>query len=280
MKTIYSVLYITLNTALNEKVSIGLIMSNGAQHIFKHSGQKLLALKGLVSLEKYNFAKSYLKSLETDINTSDQKIGLFNDALSKKEWVSEKYINYLANYANNLIQFSESKTIDIAFNTANFKKLFEKYIHVFEEEMLFTTEESIYEKVKTKLYPKIDKRVNLDMTLNATHFENLFAPIEVNFIGINGAPVAGQTIKFDKQHYNLENDVARFVSLTKAIEIEGKQNGKYYILGREPENNGDKNHMLWEQIRDSDFLDFVDLDDIGMVEAYIEKNDVKPYFTD
>src|SRR5690606_41635386 len=58
-------------------------------------------------------------------------------------------------------------------------------------------------------------------TLFRSHFENLFAPIEVNFIGINGMPVAGQTIDFDKKHHFLENDIARFVSLTKAIELEG-----------------------------------------------------------
>lgn len=37
MKTIYTILYITLNTALKEKVSIGLLLSNGKDHIFKYS---------------------------------------------------------------------------------------------------------------------------------------------------------------------------------------------------------------------------------------------------
>lgn len=59
-------------------------------------------------------------------------------------------------------------------------------------------------------------------------------------------PVAGQTIDFEKKHYNLENDVARFVSLTKAIELEGNQRGKYYVLGQEPQRTTDqKNHQLF-----------------------------------
>lgn len=33
--------------------------------------------------------------------------------------------------------------------------------------------------------------------------------------------LAGQNIDFEKKHYNLENDITRFVSLTKAIELAG-----------------------------------------------------------
>lgn len=36
---------------------------------------------------------------------------------------------------------------------------------------------------------------------------------------------------------------------------------------------------LWSQIRESNFLEFVAINEIGIVETYIESNDVKPYFT-
>ncbi len=94
------------------------------------------------------------------------------------------------------------------------------------------------------LFPRIEKQVNLNFTVTSDDFENLFAPIEVDFIGINGVPVAGQNIDFEKKHYFLENDVTRFVSLTKAIELDVKDAGKYYILGREPQKTSDKNHQL------------------------------------
>lgn len=65
--------------------------------------------------------------------------------------------------------------------------------------------------------------------MNGSHLVNLFGPIEVTLIGINGFPVSGQTIDFEKKHYNLENDVARFVSLTRAIDLEGKNKGQYNV---------------------------------------------------
>lgn len=278
MKTIYSILYVTLNTALNEKVSIGLLMSDGKYDRFRFSADKLLALKGIIEPERYNLVKGYLKSLESDINVAgDEKVVFENKAL-KNNWVNEGYISYLSRYSNNLIQFSEPKTIDILFSPENYKRIYEKYIYAFDQKIEEVFVESIFTKVKQELYPKITNRVNLDFSLDSSHFENLFAPIEVNFIGINDMPVAGQTIDFDKKHHFLENDIARFVSLTKAIELEGKEKGKYFVLGHEPDKKDDKNHLLWEQIKDSKFLEFVDVDEVSRVEEYIEKHEVKPYF--
>lgn len=276
MKTIYSILYVTLNTTLNERVSVGMLMSNGFEHYFKFSSEKLTAFKGILSNERFNIVKNYLKSVEKEICFKPHQ--LFTEKELKKDWINEGYISYLSKYSNNIIQFSSPKTIDVDLNTDNFKRVFEKYIFRYTEEIDEIIELNVYSKVKENLFPKIKNRVNLELTLTSNDFENLFAPIEIDFIGINEIPLAGQTIDFEKKHYYLENDITRFVSLTKAIELEGNSKGKYFILGREPQKNIDKNHQLWEHIRDSDFLDFVDIDEVGIVEGYIEEHNVKPFF--
>lgn len=274
MKTIYSIIYVTLNATLNERVSIGLLMSNGSEHYFNYSAEKLLPFKNILDAERYSMVKSYLKSLEKEISLSRENI---NEFIEKKEfeydWINENYIRYLSKYSNNIIQFSPPKNIDIELNSSNYRRIFEKYIR--------TNEIDIYSKVKVKLFPKIENRVNIERIITANDFENLFAPIEIDFIGKNGIPVAGQTIDFEKKHYYLENDVTRFVSLIKAIELKDNKKGKYYVLGREPQTRIDKNqnHLLWEQIRDSDFLEFIDVDEVGIVQEYIENNNVSPYFS-
>ncbi|POS02281.1 hypothetical protein Q361_105176 [Flavobacterium croceum DSM 17960] len=279
MKTLYSILYVTLNTTLNERVSIGVLMSNGFEHYFKYSHEKLTAFKSILDSERYNLVKSYLKSLEREVGFSlENSNQLFTKRELKSDWINEGYITYLAKYSNNIIQFSTPKSIDIDLNSINFKRVFEKYIFKYTEEADEIIEFNVHSKVKKDLFPKIESRVNIELTLTSNDFENLFAPIEIDFIGINGIPVAGQTIDFEKKHYYLENDVTRFVSLTKAIELEGNNKGKYYVLGREPQKNTDKNHLLWEHIRDSDFLEFIDIDEFGIVEEYIEKHNVRPYF--
>ncbi len=279
MKTIYSILYVNLNTALSERVSIGVLMSNGIEHLFKYSPEKLSAIKNILDSERHNIVKNYLKSfkkeLGIDVNNSNE---LFQKGELKSDWINEGYMTYLSKYSNNIIQFSAPRFIDIALNIENFKRIFEKYIFKYSIETNETIEFSIHSKVKEYLLPRIENRANIEITLTSDNFENLFAPIEIDFIGINGMPVAGQTIDFEKKHYYLENDVTRFVSLTKAIELEGNTKGKYYVLGREPQKNVDKNHLLWEHIRDTDFLEFIDIDEVGIVEDYMVKHDVRPYF--
>ncbi|SFW77242.1 hypothetical protein SAMN02927921_04206 [Sinomicrobium oceani] len=279
MRTIYSILYVNLNAALNERVSIGLLVSNGSKNYFKFSSDKLLALKGILSDERYRLIKSYLKSIEKDLGKAAADANkLISERDFKNDWINERYLGYLSKYSNNIIQFSEPKVIDINLEDNTFKRIFEKYIFKYAEETNIAPAFNVHAIVKKKLFPKIAERVNIEKTLTSTDFENLFAPIDIDFIGVNGIPVAGQTIDFEKQHYFLENDVARFVSLTKAIELEDNSRGKYFVLGREPQKKTNKNHLLWEQIRDTEFLEFVDVDEVGIIEEYIQKNNVKPFF--
>ena len=280
MRTIYSILYLNLNTALNERVSIGIVLSNGLKNYFKFSSDKLSAFKAILNSESYSLVKSYLKSIEKEFATDEVPLSntLFSTRDFKNDWINEPYLAYLSKYSNNSIQFSQPKTIDVDLNDHTFKKIFEKYIFRFSEDINLAKAFNVHSIVKKHLFPKIEKRVNLEKTLTSTDFENLFAPIEIDFIGVNGIPVAGQTIDFEKKHYYLENDVTRFVSLTKAIELEGDYKGKYFVLGREPQKKVEKNHLLWKHIRDTKFLEFVDIDEIGIIEDYIQKNDVRPFF--
>jgi len=279
METIYSIVYITLNTTLDERISIGVIMTNGLEYYFNYSSEKLLAVKNILDDAKYTVIKNYLKSIEKEIGfekTTENQL-LYKDTY-KTAWVTEEYLSYLSNYSNNIIHFSKPKKIDIDLNSLNYKKIFEKYVFKIFDKKNEPEAIDVHAIVKHNLFPKIASNVNLEKIITSSDFDNLFAPIEVDFIGINGIPVAGQTIDFQKTSYYLENDVARFISLTKAIELQGKPKGQYYILGREPQKSTNKNYQLWKQIRGSNFLDFVDIDEVEQVEAYITQNNVRPFF--
>lgn len=281
MQTYYTVLYIPVNTSLEERLSIGLIMSDGENHYFKYSQSKLQIIKALVSTKIHSMLKSYFKNLDNETNYRlNLNNEIFNNAFNneKGKWINISYLTYLSKYSNNLIQYSEPKPIGIELNKENFNKLFEKFIYINEEVMPVVNNVTVYDKVKLNLYPKIESRVNIDTTLTVNEIPNLFVPLEVNFIGMNDVPVAGQTFDFEKRHYNLENDITRFISLAKALELEGKKDGKYYILGKEPlVNHNDKNYMIWKQIYDTKFLDFVDIDDVDEIEDYIFQHNVKPF---
>lgn len=44
----------------------------------------------------------------------------------------------------------------------------------------------------------------------------------------------------------------------------------------EPPKNLEKNHKQWEMLRQSRFLEYVDLSEIGKVEEFVEKEGVRP----
>lgn len=276
MQSFYSILYITLNPALNEKVGIGLVMSYNNDYLFHFSREKLSVFKSIMESHQYYLINSYLSSLKKDFKASAGP--LFKD-VKASNWVSESYISYLSKYSNNSIQFSRPKSIDIDFNNSNFKRLFEKYIYQFDEKVEGVPGFDIRTKVKKELFPKIEDKVNLELELTSEHLENLIAPTEVDILGINHFPVAGQIIDFEKRHYYLESDITRFISLTKAIELEKNgDKGKYFILGKEPKKDIAKNHELWKHIANSNFLRFVDVDESEEVSEYLEAHKVRPFF--
>ena len=80
-----------------------------------------------------------------------------------------------------------------------------------------------------------------------------------------------------KQNHYLENDISRYISLTKAIEMDGKK-GKYFVLGQEPSVSNINNHHLWKDLRNAKIFDYVDVSETQRITDYIIKNEVKPYF--
>ncbi|RYU93823.1 hypothetical protein [Emticicia agri] len=267
MKAFFSIIYISVNNLSDEKISIGLIMSDNEQLFFKYSKTKLATLKNLFGNEKKAFIKTYLKALEKDISS---------DSSVKENWINNSYISYLSDYSNNVIQFSPPKNIDIELHIDNFKVFFEKFIFKYEESSDITPIPNIFDKVRKDLYPKIEEKVNIDKIVTPTELENLITPIEVNFIGANGVPVTGQIFDFEKKQYFLENDISRYISLIKALDIKFRKEGKYFVIGKEPKIV--ENHSLWSQIKNADFLEFVDVTETKIIEEYIDKSGVTPLY--
>lgn len=278
MKTFFSIIYIPLNAALDEKVSIGLIMFDNENDIFKISENKLQALKTLIPAQNYNILKIYFKSLEKEINKDiEEGIFKFDSSDKKTEWIKESYMGYLHRYANNLVSFSEVKSIEIPVNNENFKRLFEKYIFRYDEQNE-ETHTSFEELVERKLFPKIEPKVNLHKYVTPFDFEELITPVTLDFIGKNGTIVAGQTMDFSKRLYNLENDLNKYITFTKAADYKDKKKGHYFIIGQEPPKEQIKNHNTWTFVKNNNLVEYVDYSETDKIKEYIEDKGVTPYF--
>lgn len=284
MKTFYSLLYVNLNVTLDEKVCIGLVMTDGEMFFYKFSAQKLNFISPLLSVEKRQFIKQYLKSLEQDIQANENNTTkFFSDVSYVKQWAKEEYLTYLSNYANNIISFSTPKTIALANTLENFKALFSKYVHTYEEVNVKlrkkqVTPFKIQDQVYRHLYPQIETRANTNITLNSSNFETILVPVSIDFIGSNERPVLGQTLDFTKSIQHIQHDITSYLSLTISVEEKERKKGKYFVIGQEPSIEEEKNHAFWKNLRTSPFIDYIELDELEKIAFYMEEHDVQPYF--
>ena len=91
MKSFFSIVYLPLRPDLQEKISIGLVMSNSEKNIFKFSDAKLHIIKNLFSSNRYNLVKDYFNNLKNEIEPK-------NDFPDVKSW--ETF--FLAKFHNNI----------------------------------------------------------------------------------------------------------------------------------------------------------------------------------
>lgn len=284
MKTFYSLLYVNLNVTLDEKVCIGLVMTDGKKFFFQFSTKKLNLITPLLSIEKKNFIKQYLKSLEKDIQTRETNTSsLLNPLSYVDQWAKEEYLTYLSNYANNIVSFSAPKTISLANTIEHFKLLFTKYVYTYEEVIHHTVDKKkltsfkIKDQVSDRLYPQIKTRVNTNIILNASNFETILVPVNLDFIGSNEKPVLGQTLDFTKPIQQVQHDVTSYLSLTISVEEKEHKKGKYFVIGQEPDKK-ERTHTFWQNLRTSPIVDYIELDELEKITNYMEEHNVQPYF--
>ncbi|MEM0543855.1 hypothetical protein WFZ85_14665 [Flavobacterium sp. j3] len=279
MKTFFSIIYLPLNSNLQEKVSVGLVMSNGEQTIFRVSNPKMQVLKGLISSNRFNILKNYFSNIINEIEPKIDEFKLNIKTDVSNNWLNESYFSYLNRYSNNLVIYSEPRNIDSDVTLESFKSIFNKYVFEYDEEINIVKNEDILSKVRTRLFTKIEDRVNLNVTISSNDFNELLTPVDVNFIGKNGVIVAGQTIDFVKRLYNLENDLTRFISFTKAVDYSSANKNKYFLVGQEPNKiENPSNHRTWKHVKDSHLVEYVDLSETEKIKDYIISKGVSPYF--
>ena len=137
---------------------------------------------------------------------------------------------------------------------------------------------TLKKQLKAGLYPRIRGRVNLNQTITTKEISTLLVPsVKVNFIGQNDFPVAGQGVDFESSASLKTISISKLISLIKAFDMEGKR-GQYYIIGKEPDKAVfAEQHSNWQHIRGSGIIEFVDVNDMEKIAAYVEQHNVRPF---
>lgn len=279
MKTQYSVIFASINAIISEQLSVGLILINGEQNWFAYSSAKLSLMKHFFTDESYQLVKTSLRNMERAIEKTaviqpvEDKV-LFEPTTPYVSVLSEGYLSYLNRYSNTTITFSPPVEIDVPASNELFEHLY--------TEMVFTEAEehkqmSSIEKVKTKLYPSLEKNVNFDRRIETGEIKGLVMPIDLDFIGKNKIPVVGRLTNFCQQNYYLDSVISTLFVLMKTFELNNKI-GKYFVIGNEPDKKYLKQHATWKEIQNSKLFDLVPFEETELIIEYVKTHQVVPYF--
>lgn len=285
MATFYSIVYANIRPSVDERVSIALLLRDENTLLFKHAPKKLDFLKAILSAEAFSLLQTCVKNLDQYIGNPEQvnKQHGYSMAIEpfSQRFLEEGYVSYLSTYSNNLLSFSAPKAIDVAVNDGVFTKLFTKYVHTDWSERKKQQRSSVFERVHERLYPKIEKHVNINQILTTELLPDLLRPVKVDFIGLNGIPVVGQVVDFsNKNIFALEGHVNRLYGIDKALEAKGFQKRKYYVIGQEPVQSLKEQHDFWQQIRQLSLFDVVSVEETEQIDKYMDENNVKPFIPD
>ena len=283
MNTYYTILFTPIRAAINEQISIALLLIDDNKMLFEYSNKKISFLKKLIPSEAVNLIKQYLNGIVKEIESFQKekldKSKLFEKTTSEYSNYSEEYLSYLHTFSNNLITFSKPKRIDIVANENNYKLLYEKFVS---NELLANIEKESINKIEESqriLYSKLNQKVNLNVDIDKIKIPSIkspkvFLPDNINIIGQNGTYFSGQFIDFDKRSNYLKADLTYYSNFVNEI----NDNGTNVIIGNEPDSNTQNNHEYWKYIKDYNKIKLITTDELEWIEEYIEDNDVKPLF--
>lgn len=288
MATFYSIVFANIRPSVDERVSIALLLRDEANLIFHYAPDKLDALRTLLPDGALGLLRTAVRNLGEYIANPgpvNREYG-YRMALEPHghQFLERGYVDYLSRYNNNLLTFSEPKAIDVPVTEVIFEKLFQKYVYRRWEAQPEPVALTVAQRVRRDLFPRIEERVNLEPTLTNDLLPGLLMPTKVSFAGQNGAPgrptaVVGQVIEFGlKKPDAVENAINRMLGLVRAFEADGKRDGKYFLIGTEPDRALSKQRELWQQVRQNSPFEVVPPDETERIDAYVDNHDVQPLF--
>lgn len=275
MKTFYCILSVPIRPESDEKIALGLLLSDGQNSIFHYSTNKLRIIGDLVNDEQHKFIKRYLKSIEAVSHKVDGNIDKIQFSESSNELnvvLNEPYFEYLSTYNKNVLFFSKPIRIDLPVNEEIYKRLFEKYIDT--EKIRQEKQLKSVSKIREEFLPKVVEYFSEEKEITENDYPSIIIPVTVDLFGKNEDPVYAQFIDLERRNLNyIKNDYYDLKQLKDAIE-----KGKGFLITSEPnKENFNRQHDIWVHIRKAREFEIVDASEVEKIRQYAQEHDVKPF---
>jgi hypothetical protein len=217
MKNFISTVYVKPNSVSEEKICVGLFVSNPEKTFFAYSNSKLRLINGLVPLEVYHSINKTLKTLHSNIVEKNE--GKRSPEMFPANVFSPEYFSYLNKYNKGLVYFSEPSTAAKSINEMEFEKLFAIYVG----DELGHEKPAIAKKTMRKIVSEylgrevFKMKADINYAIDNNVAQSIYTDSKVDFISCNGNIFAGKSIDFNKEAKTIESHLFEYRVLVEGL---------------------------------------------------------------
>lgn len=276
MNTYYSIISAHIRPEIGEKISLGLFVMSSNNVFLSISKTKLSITKELLPDYMYHGVKNEIKGIQGTYNkfvknnTFIEDSGVFFQN-EKPKLFTESYINYLSNYKNNLVSFSTPQKMSIEVNNKIFNKLYMQFVD--DELFAIDTNEDAksIEKFRRDFIPQLSTYYNVNIIVDNTILKDAIIPLKFDLVGKNDREVFAKSIDLERRKYNVEHDVNAFYPI-KDLSPKSKK----FIISAEPDKRYVSQYQVWKNLRNTSWLEYVDVSEVEKLREYAEINGIRP----
>lgn len=211
MKSFTSELYVRTSALTDEKICIGLFVVSDNAKFFAFSERKLRLADKLLDNSAFKNLEANLKSIRKEVERLNDSSVLLLDS-DKFNRASFEYLN---RYANGLLHFTSPKPLGLELNESNFFMLYSKLV---DEPMVKSVKRVDFKSrvstvLKREAFDKVDRHFRVTPDLVAS----MYATHTIDFIGKNGAILAGNTIDFNAPPATIDKGLFEFSRISKGL---------------------------------------------------------------
>jgi hypothetical protein len=280
MKTFFSLVSIQTNPYSLEKVVMGVLAISENEIYFNYSKSKLLLLDKLSSHGPISsFSKTLLQQIKNKVVTAN---ALLSDGQQKlklyKSIFSKEYIDYLNQYCDGLLQFSEPDSLPFDFTPEKYAIYYHDFVGEFLDEAPKKNKN-----FSTKLKPYFEKegikeKADLKYSFEPASFKGILKETHISLITKNGDINAIQTVDFETGEHTVVNHLYETKIIQDALlKVAGKAKfgvKKIKIVYEEPQI-GTQQHDLFDLSINTykDVFDFITPAMLDIETEMISKSD-------
>jgi hypothetical protein len=283
MESYYTIIKIAPNNLADDSLSIGLLLHDGNQFWIQFSEEKKSIAKKLLGTNPD--AVDYISKQITD------KVGEINKELTSKQpsffnlnsFITGDYFNYLSNYSNGLLRFSNAIFLNDSIDKNKFQNLFKLLIDKNFSEQIHTTDDSdivFKSTIDNRLINRVSARVHTNITIKMNQYDGLYFNFNIDCIGRNGALIAAKSISFNKKSETIDKELGHYSSIISLLTYNyppKEGTNRFFIIGDEPSAVSSKEHAIWEQLYKNPTVSLINSEESGTIASVIEEKEATTF---